>query len=57
MGVAGFKLDRAEEIVPDSLDIKAYNGMTARQMHNDYPRMYAQAAHEVLKRLRGDVSV
>lgn len=53
-GVAGFKLDRAEEIVPESREIKTHSGMTTREMRNAYPVMYAKAVHDVLKRERGD---
>ncbi len=56
-GVAGFKLDRSEEIVPDTMDVKTHSGMTAREMHNTYPVMYAKATYEVLKRNRDDFVV
>jgi len=53
-GVVGFKLDRAEEIVPSDLETTVYSGITAREMHNDYPRLYAEAVHDLLSRIYGD---
>lgn len=53
-GVAGFKLDRADENIPDTTDRTVFNGMTAREALNAYPVLYAKAAHDVLARLRGD---
>jgi alpha-D-xyloside xylohydrolase len=54
VGVAGFKLDRSEEIVPNSYEQKTHSGMTTREMHNAYPVMYAKATRDALQRERGD---
>lgn len=54
VGVAGFKLDRSEELMPSSLDAFVYDGRSTRQTHNDYPRQYVQATWEVCKKVRGD---
>lgn len=53
-GVAGFKLDRAEELTPSSPDIFVYDGRSTRQNHNDYPRQYVEAVWEIAKKVRGD---
>ncbi|MEN6385554.1 MAG: TIM-barrel domain-containing protein [Phycisphaerales bacterium] len=53
-GVKGFKMDRAEEIVPNDYNNKAFDGRLARQYHNDYPVMYAKAAHDISKLIHGD---
>lgn len=54
MGVKGFKLDRSEEIVPESRDIKACDGRAMRQIRNDYPVEYVKAAYEISKKNHGD---
>jgi alpha-glucosidase (family GH31 glycosyl hydrolase) len=54
VGVAGFKLDRAEELTPSSPDIFVYDGSSTRQSHNDYPHQYVNAAWEIAKKIRGD---
>ncbi len=54
MGTAGFKLDRCDEIVPFDPAIVLHDGRTAAEAHNDYPRLYVKAVHDVMKRLRGD---
>jgi len=51
-GVDGYKMDRSEEIVPDSTKIVFNNGETARQVHNKYPEMYLKAAYDVMKKYR-----
>lgn len=53
-GVAGFKLDRSEEIVPNKRDITAFNGETTRELHNDYPHLYVKATYDITKRVRRD---
>jgi alpha-glucosidase (family GH31 glycosyl hydrolase) len=53
-GVDGFKLDRSEEIVPARRDVFAHDGRSLMEMHNDYPRQYAEAVYEVTKKYRGD---
>ena len=53
-GVQGFKLDRAEELVPDSRDLIAHDGRTTREIHNEYPVQYVRAAWEVAREVHGD---
>lgn len=53
-GVRGFKLDRSEELVPMDRDILVYDGRSARENRNDYPRQYLQATYEIARRLHGD---
>ncbi len=53
-GVAGFKLDRSEEIVPASLDLKVYDGRTTREVHDIYPLLYVKATYGIAHKLRGD---
>jgi alpha-D-xyloside xylohydrolase len=53
LGVAGFKLDRAEEDIPESGPYKVFDGRSIRENRNAYPQMYAQATYEVAKQYRG----
>ncbi len=53
-GVAGFKLDRAEELTPSLPDVFVYDGRSTRQNHNDYSRQYVEAVWEIAKEVRGD---
>lgn len=50
LGIAGFKLDRGDEDVPDGLFLSGSyaNGMSYREGHNAYPLWFAQAAHGAL---------
>jgi alpha-glucosidase (family GH31 glycosyl hydrolase) len=52
MGVAGFKLDRAEEDIPESGPYKVFDGRSIRENRNAYPPMYVQATYEVAKQYR-----
>jgi alpha-D-xyloside xylohydrolase len=54
LGVAGFKLDRAEENIPESGPHKVFDGRTIRENRNAYPAMYVKAVYEVAKKYRGD---
>ena len=54
LGVAGFKLDRAEENIPETGAFKVFDGRSIRENRNAYPPMYVQAAYEVAKRYRGE---
>ncbi len=54
LGVAGFKLDRGEEQIPESMPLKVFDGRTLRENRNAYPVMYLQAAYEVARQYRGD---
>jgi alpha-glucosidase (family GH31 glycosyl hydrolase) len=54
MGVAGFKLDRSEEEIPESGPYKVFDGRTIRENRNAYPPMYVKAAYDVAKEYRGE---
>ncbi len=54
VGVKGFKLDRAEEIVPETRDAKTWDGRTTRETRNDYPVQYVRATYEICKEIHGD---
>jgi len=53
-GIKGFKLDRSEELVPETRDILFSNGKTAREMRNDYPVHYVKATNEICKKIHGN---
>lgn len=46
-GVAGFKLDRAEEDIPDGGPFKVHDGRTLREQRNAYPAMYLKATYDI----------
>ncbi len=54
LGVAGFKLDRSEEDIPDGGPGHVFDGRSMRENRNAYPVMYVKAAYEVARRKRGD---
>ena len=54
MGVAGFKLDRSEEEIPEDGPYHVFDGRSIRENRNAYPPMYARAVYEVAKQYRGD---
>ena len=54
IGIKGFKLDRSEEIVPSTHDIKVFDGRTTREIRNDYPHQYVRATYEISQRVHGD---
>ncbi len=54
LGVAGFKLDRSEEDIPESGPGKVFDGRSVRENRNAYPVMYLQAAFDVAKEYRKD---
>jgi alpha-glucosidase (family GH31 glycosyl hydrolase) len=54
LGVAGFKLDRAEEDIPESGPYKVFDGRSIRENRNAYPAMYVKAVYEVAREYRGD---
>jgi len=54
LGVAGFKLDRAEENIPETGSEKVFDERTIRENRNAYPSMYVQAAYEIAKKHRGE---
>jgi alpha-D-xyloside xylohydrolase len=54
LGVAGFKLDRGEEGIPESGPYKVYDGRSIRENRNAYVPMYVQATYETAEKYRGD---
>jgi len=53
-GVDGFKLDRAEELVPETNDIILNDGRTAREVRNQYPVLYVKTVNEACRNIKGD---
>lgn len=53
-GVAGFKLDRSEELVPYDRTHRVHDGRINRENHNDYPVQYVRATYEICREIRGD---
>ena len=54
LGVAGFKLDRSEENIPEAGPLEIFDGRSIRENRNAYPAMYVKAAYEIAKRYRGN---
>jgi alpha-D-xyloside xylohydrolase len=54
LGVAGYKLDRSEEDIPETGPDRVFDGRSIRENRNAYPPMYVQAAYETAKKYRGD---
>ena len=54
LGVAGFKLDRGEENIPDDGPFKMFDGRPIREMRNPYISLAAKAAYDVSRQSRGD---
>ncbi|MEP7075705.1 MAG: TIM-barrel domain-containing protein [Acidobacteriota bacterium] len=54
LGVAGFKLDRGEENIPDDGPHKIFDGRTIRENRNAYTPMYVKAVYDIAKKYRGD---
>jgi alpha-D-xyloside xylohydrolase len=54
LGVAGFKLDRGEEDIPETGPYKIFDGRTIRENRNAYPPMYVKAVYDVARKYRGD---
>ena len=53
-GVDGWKLDRAEEDIPDKVTDIWRDGRTGREMRNEYPRLYIKTYYEATKSVRGE---
>jgi alpha-glucosidase (family GH31 glycosyl hydrolase) len=53
MGVAGFKLDRAEEGIPETGPYHVFDGRSIRENRDAYPAMYVKAAYEAAQEYRG----
>jgi alpha-glucosidase (family GH31 glycosyl hydrolase) len=54
LGVAGFKLDRGEENIPEGGPFKIFDGRTIRENRNAYTPMYVKAVYDIAKKHRGD---
>jgi alpha-glucosidase (family GH31 glycosyl hydrolase) len=54
MGVAGFKLDRGEEEMPDDGPFKLFDGRSIRENRNAYVAMYVKAVYDVARKYRGN---
>jgi len=54
LGVAGFKLDRSEEDIPEAGPYKVFDGRSIRENRNAYPPMYLKAAYDVTHKVRGN---
>jgi alpha-D-xyloside xylohydrolase len=54
LGVAGFKLDRGEEQIPDNGPYKRFDGMSIRENRNSYMALYAKTVAEVARKVRGE---
>ncbi len=52
IGVAGFKMDRSEEGIPESGPFKVFDGRSIRENRNAYPVMYLKAAYDVASKYR-----
>lgn len=53
LGVAGFKLDRGEEDIPEDGPFKLFDGRSIRENRNAYVADYARAVYEVARKHRG----
>lgn len=53
LGVAGFKLDRAEENIPENGPFKIHDGRSIRENRNAYPSMYVKATYDIAEKYRG----
>jgi alpha-D-xyloside xylohydrolase len=54
LGVAGFKLDRGEENIPESGPFEVFDGRSIRENRNAYPTMYVKAAYDIARAHRGN---
>jgi alpha-glucosidase (family GH31 glycosyl hydrolase) len=54
MGVEGFKMDRAEEDIPESGPYKIFDGRSIREERDAYPPMYIKAAYDVALKFHPD---
>jgi alpha-D-xyloside xylohydrolase len=52
LGVTGFKLDRAEEDIPETGPYQVFDGRSIRENRNAYPPMFLKAAYDVAKQYR-----
>jgi alpha-D-xyloside xylohydrolase len=54
LGVAAFKLDRAEEDIPESGPFSVFDKRSIRENRNAYPAMYLKAVFDIARRHRGN---
>jgi len=54
LGVAGFKLDRGEEGMPEEGPFHTFDGRSIRENRNAYPVQYIEATYDVARENRGD---
>jgi hypothetical protein len=54
MGVEGFKMDRAEENIPESGPYHIFDGRTIREDRDAYPPMYIKAAYDISLKFHPD---
>jgi alpha-D-xyloside xylohydrolase len=54
LGVAGFKLDRGEEQIPDGGPFKRYDGKSIRENRNAYMALYAKSVADLARKYRGE---
>ena len=54
MGVEGFKMDRAEEDIPESGPYKIFDGRSIREERDAYPPMYIKTAYDVALKFHPD---
>ena len=52
LGVAAFKLDRAEEDIPESGPFKVFDKSSIRENRNAYPAMYLRAVYDIARKHR-----
>jgi len=53
-GVNGFKLDRSEELPPESDTVFLYDGRSTREVRNEYPVLYVKTVNESCRKLYGN---
>jgi alpha-D-xyloside xylohydrolase len=54
LGVAGFKLDRGEEQIPDGGPFRRFDGKSIRENRNGYMALYAKAVADIARKYRGE---
>ena len=54
LGVAGFKLDRGEENIPEGGEPNIFDGRSLRENRNGFMKMYVKAVYYISKKYRGD---
>jgi alpha-D-xyloside xylohydrolase len=54
LGVAGFKLDRGEEQIPDRGPFRRFDGKSIRENRNAYMALYAKAVADIARKYRGE---